>query len=33
MQYECHEGNRAVINILSVARSKEQAGEPPIAEK
>jgi hypothetical protein len=33
MQYECHEGNRALINILSVARSKEQTGEPPIAEK
>lgn len=33
MQYECHEGNRALINILSAARSKEGAVVGPIEEK
>jgi hypothetical protein len=33
MQYECHEGNRALINILSAARSKEGAAVRPIDEK
>ena len=33
MQYECHEGNRALINILSAARSKEGTVAGPIEEK
>lgn len=33
MQYECHEGNRALVNILSVARSKEGADARLAEEK
>ena len=33
MQYECHEGNRALINILSAARSHEGAEARPTEEK
>ena len=29
MQYECHEGNRALVNILSAARAAETAGTQP----
>jgi len=27
MQYECHEGNQAIRNILGAARVKEKAAE------
>jgi hypothetical protein len=33
MQYECHEGNRALINILSAARATEAADGQPIERK
>jgi hypothetical protein len=28
MEYACHEGNRAMANILSAARAEERAGRP-----